>query len=82
MKVLGGHQNITQIDACITRLRLTLKDASSVSDDNIKALGATAVVRVGEKNLHIVVGPQAKMVADEMKKIPVTDELSNAEVSA
>lgn len=82
LKVLGGHQNITQIDACITRLRLTLKDASSVSDDNIKALGATAVVRVGEKNLHIVVGPQAKMVADEMKKIPVTDELSNAEVSA
>ena len=82
LKVLGGHQNVTQIDACITRLRLTLKDASSVSDDSIKALGATAVVRVGEKNLQIVVGPQAEMIADEMKKIPVTDDLSNVEVSA
>ncbi|MFK0570117.1 N-acetylglucosamine-specific PTS transporter subunit IIBC [Endozoicomonas sp.] len=82
LKVLGGHQNITSIDACITRLRLTLKDASSVSDASIKALGVSAVVRVGDKNLQIVVGPQAEMIVDEMKKIPVTDDLSNAEVSA
>ncbi len=82
LKALGGHQNVTHIDACITRLRLTLKDASSVSDASIKALGVSAVVRVGDKNLQIVVGPQAEMIADEMKKIPVTDDLSNVEVSA
>ena len=82
LKALGGHQNVTQIDACITRLRLTLKDVASVSDDSIKTLGASAVVRVGDKNLQIVVGPQAEMIADEMKKIPVTDDLSNVEVSA
>lgn len=82
LKVLGGHQNVTQIDACITRLRLTLKDTASVSDNSINALGATAVVRVGDKNLQIVVGPQAEMIADEMKKIPVTDDLANVEVSA
>ncbi|MGI2030264.1 glucose PTS transporter subunit EIIB [Endozoicomonas acroporae] len=82
LKVLGGHQNVTQIDACVTRLRLTLKDTASVSDDRIKALGAAAVVRVGDKNLQIVVGPQAEIIADEMKKIPVTDDLANVEVSA
>lgn len=82
LKVLGGHQNVTQIDACVSRLRLTLKDTASVSDDRIKALGAAAVVRVGDKNLQIVVGPRAEMIADEMKKIPVTDDLANVEVSA
>ncbi|WBA81066.1 glucose PTS transporter subunit EIIB [Endozoicomonas sp. GU-1] len=82
LKVLGGHQNVTQIDACVTRLRLTLKDTASVSDDRIKGLGAAAVVRVGDKNLQIVVGLQAEVIADEMKKIPVTDDLANVEVSA
>lgn len=82
LKVLGGHQNLADIDACITRLRLTLRDASSVSDARIKALGASAVVRIGDKNLQIVVGPQAEVIAGEMKNIPATEDLSNIEVPA
>ncbi|MGB1270506.1 MAG: N-acetylglucosamine-specific PTS transporter subunit IIBC [Endozoicomonas sp.] len=82
LKVLGGHQNLTDIDACITRLRLTLRDASGVRDARIKGLGASAVVRIGEKNLQIVVGPQAEVIAGEMKNIPATEDLSNVEVPA
>lgn len=83
-RAIGGLDNITNIDACITRLRLTLKDPSVVDESVIKALGASGMIRVGEKNLQIILGPQAEMIADEMKKIPVTDDLSCnvAEVSA
>ena len=82
LKLLGGRENVTQINACITRLRLTLKNTSTISDESIKALGAHAVVRVGNNNLQIVVGSQAKDIAEEMKKISVTDNSSNVEVPA
>lgn len=82
LKLVGGKNNVVQIDACVTRVRLTLKETQSISDDRLKAIGAAAVVRVGDKNLQIVVGPQAEAIAGEMKKVPVTDDLSNVEVPA
>lgn len=66
---LGGHENLTVIDACITRLRLTCKDVSKVDEKEIKALGASGLIHVGEKNLQIVLGPLAEIIAGEMKKI-------------
>ena len=74
IKVLGGLENITGIDACITRLRLTLKDPSIVKDNAVKALGAAGVVRIGENNLQVILGPQAEIIAGEMKNI----ELQNS----
>lgn len=43
----GGADNIDSLDACITRLRLVLKDPSKASDNMLKALGASGVMRVG-----------------------------------
>ena len=40
LKALGGHDNLTSIDACITRLRLTLKDRSVADEAVLKKLGA------------------------------------------
>lgn len=74
--LLGGVENLTHIDACIARLRLTLKDTAKVSDESLKALGAVAIVRIGNKNLQIVVGPEAEMIADEMKKMAQEDKIS------
>ncbi|EAR09947.1 N-acetylglucosamine-specific PTS transporter subunit IIBC [Reinekea blandensis] len=64
---LGGWDNLTKIDACITRLRLTLKDTSVIDEAAIKALGAAAVVRIGSNNIQVVIGPEAEIIADEMK---------------
>jgi PTS system glucose-specific IIC component len=44
---LGGGDNIEDVDACITRLRVSVKDISKVSKDKLKAIGATDVLEVG-----------------------------------
>lgn len=77
LKALGGHDNLVTIDACITRLRLTLKDRSVVNDRVLKSLGASGVVKLGENNLQVVLGPLAEIIAGEMKQIPYDTDLSD-----
>ena len=47
LAALGGEENAVSIDACITRLRVEVKDKSKVDKDKLKALGAVGVVEVG-----------------------------------
>ncbi|MDF2155250.1 N-acetylglucosamine-specific PTS transporter subunit IIBC [Vibrio sp. CAU 1672] len=81
LKALGGHQNIENIDACITRLRLTIKDISVVNEKTLKDLGAMGVVKLGTNNLQVILGPLAEIVAGEMKKIPADEDLSKVQLS-
>ncbi|MGL4207201.1 MAG: N-acetylglucosamine-specific PTS transporter subunit IIBC [Aeromonadaceae bacterium] len=76
LKALGGHSNLQSIDACITRLRLTLKDRTLVNERVLKGLGASGVIKLGEQNLQVVLGPLAEIMAGEMKQIPLTEDLS------
>jgi len=69
LELLGGHENLLVIDACITRLRLTLKDCSHVDDARLKALGAAGVIRLPGNNLQVVLGPQAESIAEAMKAL-------------
>ncbi|HPJ24978.1 MAG TPA: N-acetylglucosamine-specific PTS transporter subunit IIBC [Synergistaceae bacterium] len=70
VKALGGKENIEGLDACITRLRLTLKDTSVISDDSLKALGCTGVLRSkGGNSMQVVVGTKAEILADTMKAL-------------
>ncbi|WP_108650475.1 N-acetylglucosamine-specific PTS transporter subunit IIBC [Dongshaea marina] len=71
LELLGGRNNLTDIDACITRLRLGVKDKSIIDDAALKALGAKGVVHLGEKNMQVILGPLADPIATEMKKMPV-----------
>jgi PTS system N-acetylglucosamine-specific IIC component len=66
---LGGLDNLEVIDACITRLRLTLKDRSVIKEAELKGLGAMGVVKLGENNLQVIIGPQAESIANRMKSI-------------
>ena len=77
---VGGLANVAGIDSCITRLRLTLKDTSVADEQTIKALGASGMIRVGEKNLQIVLGPKAEIIAGEMKKIAADEDLSTIQM--
>jgi len=65
----GGKENITNIEACITRLRLTVKDSSLVDPEKSKRLGAKGVVKLGKTGAQIIIGPQAEKIADAMKKL-------------
>ncbi|OLQ86274.1 PTS N-acetylmuramic acid transporter subunit IIBC [Vibrio ponticus] len=80
LKALGGHDNLTSIDACITRLRLTLKDRSVANEDVLKKLGAKGVVKLGENNLQVILGPLAEIVAGEMKAIGANEDLSDVKL--
>ncbi len=67
VETLGGPENILEVDSCITRLRLTLKDASTVKDDELKQLGASGVLRPNKRNMQVIIGTKAELIADEIK---------------
>lgn len=69
VKLLGGKENILDVDACITRLRLTLNDNSAVTEEAVKALGASGLIKPNKSNVQIVVGTKAEIIADEMKAL-------------
>lgn len=65
---LGGPDNITEVDNCITRLRTEVKDYTAVDEKKIKSSGITAVIRPSKTAVQVVVGTQVQFVADEVKK--------------
>ncbi len=66
---LGGKENITELDNCITRLRLGVKDASVIDEAALKAAGATAVMKISDTAVQVIVGTHVQFVADEMSKL-------------
>ena len=66
---LGGAENVSSLDNCITRLRVEVKNSAAVDEKAIKAAGARGVVRPGGTSVQIVIGPQVQHLADEIKKI-------------
>lgn len=69
LAALGGKDNIDTIDACITRLRLTVNDVSKVDKAALKQLGAAGILDAGGGNLQVVVGTEAEMLKDEIVKL-------------
>ncbi|HGO5856906.1 EIICBA-Glc [Mannheimia haemolytica] len=69
VEALGGKENITSIDACITRLRLILNDTAKADDAKLKALGSKGNIKLGENGYQVILGPEAEFVADAMKKL-------------
>lgn len=65
---LGGRSNIVHVDSCITRLRLELDDTELVEDEDLKALGATGVLRPNKKSMQVIIGTKAEFICDEIKK--------------
>ncbi|MEY1190437.1 PTS N-acetyl glucosamine transporter subunit IIABC [Klebsiella pneumoniae] len=66
---VGGTDNLKAIDACITRLRLTVGDSAKVNDTACKRLGASGVVKLNKQTIQVIVGAKAESIGDEMKKV-------------
>lgn len=62
----GGAANIKNLDACITRLRLILFDPSKASDEKLKDLGASGVMRIGD-GVQAVFGTQSENLKTDME---------------
>jgi PTS system N-acetylglucosamine-specific IIB component len=65
---LGGAGNVVEIEACITRLRTEVEDASLVDEAALKAAGAHGVVKSGSV-VQVVVGPEADNLADDIEDL-------------
>lgn len=68
LAALGGEENIVSVDACITRLRVEVKNKASVNKDELKALGAAGVVEVGN-GIQAIFGAKADAYKNEIKNI-------------
>lgn len=66
-RALGGADNLSEVGACTTRLRLIVVDQGKVDDAALKALGARGIIRPSDKALQIVLGPMADLVAVEIR---------------
>lgn len=64
----GGKDNITSIDACITRLRITVKDIDLVDQDRIKKIGAKAIVVAGN-NTQAIFGAKSDIYKTQMSQL-------------
>ncbi|AUX92776.1 PTS N-acetyl glucosamine transporter subunit IIABC [Mixta gaviniae] len=69
ISAVGGSDNLTNIDACITRLRLNVKESAALNEGLAKRLGASGVIRLNKQSVQIIVGTQAESIASAMKKV-------------
>jgi glucose-like phosphotransferase system IIB component len=79
VRAFGGRSNIVSLDACITRLRVTLADVTKASPDTLKALGAAGVVVVGN-GMQAIFGTRSENLKTEMEEYlksagPEADEM-------
>ena len=70
---LGGKENISDIDCCATRLRVTVKNPTLVDDRLLKESGASGVIRKGN-GVQAVYGPQVSVVKSNLEDFMQTAE--------
>lgn len=63
----GGKTNILGLDACITRLRIEVKDISRASQERLKELGASGIFLFGN-NLQAIFGPRSASLKSDMEE--------------
>jgi N-acetylglucosamine PTS system EIICBA or EIICB component len=74
VRALGGNRNLKLVDACTTRLRLEVVDDSLVNEPALRTLGARGIVRPGRNALQVVIGPQAEILAGEIREAMASGE--------
>lgn len=65
---LGGHDNITILDNCATRLRVSVVDGDKVNEALLKSTGAVGVVKKGNA-LQVIYGPTVVNIKADMEKV-------------
>ena len=69
INLLGGRANIVDVDACMTRLRITVKDAEKVgTEEQWKAEGAMGLVMKGQ-GVQAIYGPKADVLKSDIQDV-------------
>ena len=80
LKGLGGKDNISDLDCCATRLRVTVKNTDLTDESTLKASGASGVIRKGN-GIQIVFGPKVSVIKSALEdhmENPLSDSFDDA----
>ncbi len=69
LEALGGKENITSLDNCVTRLRLQVKDSSIVDKETLRKAGALGVVELDAHNIQVIIGAQVQSVKTGIEQL-------------
>lgn len=76
LKGLGGKDNISDIDCCATRLRITVYDANRVTDSLLKESGASGIIHRGN-GVQIIYGPRVSVIKSQLEDFLATPQSEN-----
>src|SRR5690625_3183172 len=68
LEAMGGQENIAHLDACITRLRVSVNDIKTVDKAGLESLGAAGVLEVGD-NIQAIFGPRSETIKGQMEDV-------------
>ena len=67
LRGLGGVSNLTDIDCCATRLRVTVEDETKVEDEFLTRSGSKGIIRKGN-GIQIIYGPQVSIIKSNFEE--------------
>jgi len=67
IEALGGKENIVSTDACITRLRMQVKNSENLNEEAFQKLGAKGIIKPNSTTIQVVLGTRAESVAEMIK---------------
>jgi len=79
LAAIGGPANITNLEACITRLRLVLKNDALVQAQALKRLGASGIMNAGGGNVQIVFGVESDFLKSEIERLIAEGDADSAD---
>ncbi|WP_295212505.1 PTS transporter subunit IIABC [Ruminococcus sp.] len=79
LKGLGGKDNLSDVDCCATRLRVTVNDAGKVDDAMLKSSGASGVIHKGN-GVQVIYGPKVSVIKSNLEGFidsPLSDDIDS-----
>ncbi len=68
LQAIGGKENVETLEACITRLRIKVRNDKLLDNAALRDLGAAGVIRLGGGNVQVVFGTFSELIREEMLK--------------
>ncbi len=75
---LGGKSNISDLDCCATRLRVTVKNPTHVNESMLKRSGASGVIKKGE-GIQIIYGPRVSVIKSNLEDFLDSPDCNNTD---
>ncbi|RGC51775.1 PTS transporter subunit EIIC [Absiella sp. AM29-15] len=66
---LGGFDNIVNVNNCISRLRVDVKDMALVDETKLKKTGSMGIVKPSETHIHVIYGPKVEAIAASVREV-------------